>query len=82
MVTATTLGLLGPLALLAALALNAALLWRASPRLLQALGGARALVVPARIRPDGESNVVALRPRVRPAVVSAPGLRQRHRLAA
>lgn len=78
MVTATALGLLGPLALLAAVALNAGLLWRATPRLVQALGGARPLIVPARIVPGGESNVVPLRPRLSPAVMPAP----RPRLAA
>ncbi len=62
--TATALGLLGPLALIAALGLNAMLLWRAAPAFSRALGGARPLLVPARFKPEGESNVVALRPRV------------------
>jgi hypothetical protein len=78
MATATALGLLGPLAFLAAIVLNAALLWRASPRLLQALAGVRPTLVPAMIRPEGESNIVPLRPRVSPAVAASP----RHRLAA
>lgn len=72
MVTATALGLIGPLAFMAAVALNAGLLWRAAPRLLQALAGVRATVVPAMIAPDGESNVVPLRPRLSPAVAVAP----------
>lgn len=61
--TATALGLIGPLAFLAAVALNGVLVWRAAPGLARALAGPQPLRVPARIRPDGESNVIALRPR-------------------
>ena len=68
MVTATFFGLAGPLALIAALVLNAVLLWRATPNLCAALLGARPTLVPARVRPDGESNVIALRPGLRRAV--------------
>ncbi len=77
MVTATALGLLGPIALLAALGLNAGLLWRAAPGLAQALAGPQPQRIPARIVPEGESNVVALRPR--PASVA---LHRPRRLAA
>jgi hypothetical protein len=56
--TANTLGLLGPLMLLAALGLNAILLWRKAPELARALAGtARPRLITA-FAPDGESNVI------------------------
>ncbi|MFN7398430.1 MAG: hypothetical protein ACK5SX_05060 [Sandaracinobacter sp.] len=70
MVTATALGLLAPLALFAALGLNGVLLWRAAPGVRRALAGPVPTFVPACILPDGESNVVALRPAM-PAGVRA-----------
>lgn len=66
MVTATALGLVGPIALLGALALNAVLLWRAAPGLRMAIAGTGPDLVPVAIRPDGESNVIPLQPRLRP----------------
>jgi hypothetical protein len=52
---------------MATIGLNAVLLWRSAPAFARALGGARPLLVPAHILPEGESNVVPLRPRVRAA---------------
>lgn len=72
MVTATALGLLGPLAFLAAIALNAGLVWRAAPQLAKALAGPQPVRIPARILPDGESNVIPLQPRLRAAAASRP----------
>lgn len=66
MVTATALGLVGPIALLGALALNAVLLWRGAPGLRTAILGTGPALVPVGIRPDGESNVVPFQPRLRP----------------
>jgi hypothetical protein len=77
MVTATVLGLLGPIALLAALGLNAGLLWRAAPGLARALAGPQPMRIPARMLPEGESNVVPLRPRQ-----DAAAIHRSHRLAA
>ena len=68
MVTATALGLIGPIALLGALAVNAVLLWRAAPGLRRAILGTGPAVVAVRIRPDGELNVVPFQPRLRPVV--------------
>ncbi len=68
MATATALGLIGPLALLAALSLNAALLWRAAPGLRRALAGIGPTIATVAALPGGESNVVALRPRLSPAL--------------
>jgi hypothetical protein len=78
MVTATALGLLGPIALLAAIGLNTGLLWRSAPGLVRALAGPQLQRIPARVLPDGECNVVPLRPHFSPAAGS-PRL---HRLAA
>lgn len=72
LVTATALGLLGPLAFLAAIALNAGLIWRAGPHLARALAGPQPIRIPARIRPDGESNVVPLQPRLTAAAAPRP----------
>ena len=71
MVTATALGLIGPLAFLAAVVLNAGLIWRAVPNLGRALAGPQPVRIPARILPSGESNVVPLRPRLSPVAVAA-----------
>jgi hypothetical protein len=57
MVTANALGLIGPIALLAALGLNGLLLGRSVPAFARALGGVRPQMVPA-FAPDGESNVI------------------------
>jgi hypothetical protein len=85
MVTATALGLLAPLALFAALGLNGVLLWRAAPSVRQALAGPVPTFTPACIVPDGEANVVALRPGmpagVRARAVAHPSV-QLHPLAA
>lgn len=59
----TALGLIGSIAFLAILGLNALLLFRNAPRLLAALRltGAKGTVVV--FAPTGESNVIALHPR-------------------
>lgn len=66
MVTATALGLVGPIALLGAVVLNVVLLWRAAPGLRKALLGTGPSLVAVQIRPDGEPNVVLFQPRLKP----------------
>lgn len=62
----TVFGFLGLLGFLGVLAVNLNLLWRHAPRLAEALGFAEERGQVVFLIPDGEPNVVALRPR--PAV--------------
>ena len=70
----TVFGLFGLTAFLAVLGVNILLLWRHAPRLASALGFAEAhgeMVLPL---PEGEPNVVLLRPRavLQPGGCAAP----------
>lgn len=58
----TIFGLFGLCAFLAVLGLNLALLWRHAPRLAAALGFAESRGSVTLLLPEGEPNVVLLRP--------------------
>lgn len=68
----TVFGFLGLLGFLGVLAINVNLVWRHAPRLAEVLGFAEERGQIVHVIPEGEPNVVALRPRpaLRPANIA------------
>ncbi|TPE64936.1 hypothetical protein FJQ54_00375 [Sandaracinobacter neustonicus] len=71
---ATTTALIGPLALLAILGLNAGLLWRRAPSFAAALRGPQPVQMLLAAGGTGESNVIPF-PAARTTPCTAPGRR-------
>lgn len=78
----TVFGLFGLAAFLSVLGVNVALLWRHAPQLGTALGFAEARGRLVMLQPEGEPNVVMLRPRAVPCPGLSPAGLSPARLAA